>query len=903
MKPSCPAVLVPLWRRSLPVFVTLLGSLLFFGVDASAAPRTAFPNSAAHLGGKVAASKRPLSARNLSEPLTFAVVLRLRNADELQARVNRNEVITYEEMARLYLPNAADYEAVTRWLQGEGFTITRHDDSNLGVYARGSVAQVQQSLQVQMTRVTVDGEDYSAADSVPSLPADIATPVLGILGLHPYLKLHPQNQQAPYRSAPTPLPGATIDNSYPSRSFSPAQILTAYNAAGLGLTGTGQRIAIAADNLPNTSDLTAFWSRQGVNRTGAYETSTPNGTNGTTTAGVEVTLDTEWSSSIAPGANVRVYAAGDTYFSSFGVCFQQMINDIRAGTALQQLSISFGANEVDDGGSSSGFAGFDNQYMLVLSGLGVSIFASSGDGGSSPNNTLQVEYYASSPNITSVGGTSLGVNGNGTYLGEAAWAGSGGGASVIFNRPSWQVGNGVPAGSTRLVPDVCLPADPYTGCDLTYNGQIYDSNGNTSGYVEGGTSWSSPTWAGLCSLINQSRAAQNPVRPTLGLVASRVYPLIGTNNFFDVTTGSNGSYSAAVGYDETTGVGSPNMANLVNTLTGPVITSFSPTSGGVGASVVITGKNLNIAGSVTFNGQSAPFTINSPTQITATVPSGATTGKIVVSNAQVTNGVSGDTFTSTGSFTVFTIDLAAALSTHGSFTQGDTNHNYTLSVSNVGTVASTGTVSVAITLPQGLTATALTGTGWTIAANQLSATRTDSLAASGSYPLVLTLSVAINASSPLTIAATVSGGGESNTANDTASSTITVAAATPEQSWRYQYFGTTANTGNAADSANPAGDGISNLLKYALGLNPLLPEVNPEAEDISTGYLRLTLPKNSNATDLTYTVQVTSDLTDPTSWTSTGTTIDQNTTTLLQVQDNTPVSGTAKRFLRLQVTR
>ena len=70
-----------------------------------------------------------------------------------------------------------------------------------------------------------------------------------------------------------------------------------------------------------------------------------------------------------------------------------------------------------------------------------------------------------------------------------------------------------------------------------------------------------------------------------------------------------------------------------------------------------------------------------------------------------------------------------------------------------------------------------------------------------------------------------------------------ITALTPSQSWRHQYFGTTANAGNAADNANPSGDGIPNLLKYALGLDPRVPTANPETQDTSTGYLRLTVPK------------------------------------------------------------
>ena len=130
----------------------------------------------------------------------------------------------------------------------------------------------------------------------------------------------------------------------------------------------------------------------------------------------------------------------------------------------------------------------------------------------------------------------------------------------------------------------------------------------------------------------------------------------------------------------------------------------------------------------------------------------------------------------------------------------------------------------------------------------------------------------------------------------------TVTALTPIQAWRLQWFGTTANSGPAADTAIGTSDGMPNLLKYALGLNPLVPTNSPVVGDISTGYLRLTLPKNPAATDVSFYVELTGDLTTP-SWTTNATTVLQNTPTLLQVRDNAPVASSASGFMRLRVTR
>lgn len=122
--------------------------------------------------------------------------------------------------------------------------------------------------------------------------------------------------------------------------------------------------------------------------------------------------------------------------------------------------------------------------------------------------------------------------------------------------------------------------------------------------------------------------------------------------------------------------------------------------------------------------------------------------------------------------------------------------------------------------------------------------------------------------------------------------------------WRTQNFGPSAtNSGNAADNANPAGDGIANLLKYSLGLNPQVaypPAAANTAALDNTGHLRMTVNKNPAATDVSLAIEATSDLQ---TWSSAGITIDQETATTLQAHDNTPISAGQNRFMRLKVSR
>ncbi len=154
-----------------------------------------------------------------------------------------------------------------------------------------------------------------------------------------------------------------------------------------------------------------------------------------------------------------------------------------------------------------------------------------------------------------VGGTSLTLNTDGSIKSESGWAGSGGGKSVKFARPSWQAGKGVTAGSTRLVPDVAAAADPNTGALVILNQQ---------GQQIGGTSWAAPTWAAIVALINQARTKAG--KASLPFLNPLLYPLNASDSFRDVSRGSNRAYHASSGHDLVSGLGSPNVRSLLKAL-------------------------------------------------------------------------------------------------------------------------------------------------------------------------------------------------------------------------------------------------------------------------------------------------------------------------------------------------
>jgi kumamolisin len=612
---------------------------------ACAESRVTFHDSIADVPRSVAATQRAVLATREAGTMEFGIALKMRAYEQLQARIARGETLSREELSRVHLPLASDYNAIVAWLTSEGFEITGNDPTRLMVYARGTLKQIQRSLQVHMVTVTANGgRTYDAADTAPSLPLNIATPVLGINHLQPF---H-QHQKHAVRLPLT-------NNSPP---FKISEILKAYNGLAMGVTGANQKIAILIDTPAKNSDLTQFWSANGITQSTA-NVEVVNVNNATLAApSGEESLDEEWTSGIAPGAKIRVYASGSLSDADLDRSLQRLINDLPTQPQIHQLSISLGLGETYV--SQAQFL-TDQQLFATLASSGVSIFVSSGDGGSTPDDVggssgpLQVEHYASDPSVTAVGGTSLTINSStGARTGESVWSGSGGGVSIQFAKPVWQTGPGVPTGSKRFVPDVALTADPNTGAYVVLNGAVAQY---------GGTSWSAPMWAGFCALINEARA--NAGKPALGLMNPSLYPLIGSNNFVDITSGSNatsssnGKYAATVGYDQATGIGVPHMSNLLGTLSSqalaaPTIASFTPASGVQQTKVVIAGANFSSVSAVAFNAVNASFTVDSPTQITALAPANGGSGPITVTTP-------GGTASSAGNFSVLAGAAAPAI--------------------------------------------------------------------------------------------------------------------------------------------------------------------------------------------------------------------------------------------------
>jgi kumamolisin len=477
----------------------------------------------------------------------------------LEQKVAKGEVVAPADLAA-YGAEQAKFDALVGWLKGAGFDIVHTTPDRTSVYARADVGTIEKSLGVDMVRVTKDGVTSSAARTAPSLPAEVGAAVHAIVGLQPFRHANKHFRKiAPRTDNRAFSPGVTtnVSNAPP---YLVSEILKAYGADKLKVTGKGQKIGILIDTIPEDSDLQAFWTHNGVDVTLSQIEKINVGGGHLPAVEGEETLDVEWSSGVAPGAKVRVYATGSLSFVDLDRALDRILEDLPAQPGMRQVSISLGLGETF---MSRDEVDAQHHKFLRLAAAGVNVFVSSGDAGSNPDDSghgstgpLQAEYQSSDPCVIGVGGTSLRLAPGGDPAAEVAWPGSGGGKSILFARPVWQKGAGVPHGSKRLVPDVSLSADPNFGAFVWLQGKRQQI---------GGTSWSAPVWAGICALLNEAR--QKAQKPPLPFLNPLLYPLNGTACFRQITQGTNGHYEAGPGYDEVTGIGVPNVQALLQALT------------------------------------------------------------------------------------------------------------------------------------------------------------------------------------------------------------------------------------------------------------------------------------------------------------------------------------------------
>ncbi len=532
---------------------------------------------------------------------------------------NYHRWITPDQYAERFGMSSNDLAKVSSWLQSQGLSVESISRSHNEVAFSGSAGQAEYAFRTELHNYMIRGEQHFANARAVSLPAAFSAQVLNVRGL---------NDIRP-RARVRPLPRFT-SNISGNHFIIPGDFNTIYDIPSAA-TGAGQKIAVVGQTNISNTDIDAFRSAAGLAVNDPTVVLVPNSGLLTTYPSdeVEADLDVEWSGAIAPAASIVFVTVGSDPTTSVFDALTYAIDQNLAPV----ISISYGNCESQ----------LSNSFILSLqqqgqqaNAQGQTVVGPSGDSGAADCDTgasaaggYQVDVPAVLPEVTGVGGTEFTGDTQATvsggcasattywsgscsqtsgasalsYIPETAWndtspgaglSATGGGASTIFAKPSWQSGTGVPADGKRDVPDISVSGssfvDPYLVCSQAFystqsppstatscaNGfRANDSSGSLA--AVGGTSVGAPTFAAIIALINQATGSkgQGNANPMLYRLAAS-----SASAFHDVTTGDNkvpctaGSpncpqgttsigFSAGAGYDLATGLGSIDVAKLI----------------------------------------------------------------------------------------------------------------------------------------------------------------------------------------------------------------------------------------------------------------------------------------------------------------------------------------------------
>ncbi|MGB6688706.1 MAG: protease pro-enzyme activation domain-containing protein [Terracidiphilus sp.] len=514
-----------------------------------------------------------------AQRLQLAIMLPLRNQAELTNLLRDlydpqssryHQYVSVRQFTDSFGPTQADDDAVVRFAQANGMTVTRTTPNRMVIDVTAPVASIEKAFHVKMGVYRHPSEDrtFFAPDREPT--ADLSVRLWHITGLDDF-------------SPPRPLLRFAAKNklhenqtgSGPGGQFLGSDMRAAYYG-GTALTGAGQSIGLFGLNF-NLTDVENYFSSIGQPFNPAtvvtvsidgYDTSCGSCNDG------EPIADIVQSLSMAPGVDAVIeYEASNDVDT-----FTQMATD----NIAKQLSASVGWLPADPTS--------DEPIFQEFAAQGQNLFVASGDSGAyslpgCTGNCNPAFYPEDDPYVTAVGGTHITTNGaGGAWESEIAWGGtnpvlacanptggsSGGYSTNGFSIPAYQQLPGVIDSSNqgsptlRNVPDVSAEAD----CD-----NWWCAGGTCQGGI-GGTSLSTPRWAGFLALVNQQAAQSNA--PSAGFLNPTVYG-VGTGSsydseFHDITSGSNNNglgqqYNAVTGFDLVTGWGSPQGQALIDTLT------------------------------------------------------------------------------------------------------------------------------------------------------------------------------------------------------------------------------------------------------------------------------------------------------------------------------------------------
>jgi subtilase family serine protease len=584
--------------------------------------------------------------------------------------VNYHKWLTPEQYADRFGLGANDVAKVIAWLQSQGLAVEGASRDRREVYFSATAAQIGAVFNTEIHRYQLRGENHFANATPPAVPAALGNLLLGIRNLNDFRPRPRSRRISPHFTSGS------------SHFLAPDDFATIYDLKPLyssSLDGSGQKIAVVGDSAITTADIDAFRKAAGLGATNLTQVAI-GGTASHNGDEAEADLDLEWAGAVARAAQIIYVVAGP---NASGGAFDAL-HDAITNNRAPVVSNSFGLCEADIGQS---MANTVRGWIQQANAHGQTVTSASGDTGAadcdgdsstvptSATKGLSVDVPAAIPEVTGVGGsefnegsgsfwsaTNNSNNGSAlSYIPEKAWndtgigarktlAASGGGKSTLFTKPSYQSA-ATPADGARDVPDVSLNASPdHDGYLVCTQGSC--ANGFSTSTVFGGTSVSSPTFAGILAIMNQSAASGG-----LGNVNTLLYSLAGSSSFHDITTGNNivpctqgtpscpasapfqYGFSAGSGYDLATGLGSVDANNLVSAAGGggggggggngaPFVLSSNPTSitianpGGNGSSTITVTPVNGFTGAVALSCALVPA--SSTAKISCTIPSPVT---------------------------------------------------------------------------------------------------------------------------------------------------------------------------------------------------------------------------------------------------------------------------------------
>lgn len=562
--------------------------------------------------------------------MRIVLVLQHRNQPDLDqflkdlqdpASTSYHHYLTVDQFTAKYGPSVSDYEAVKTWAKENGLKIESTARNRQILAVSGSVQKIQNALHVNfgVYQHPTENRTFFAPDREPT--PDMSVRLWSIGGL--------DNFSTPQRMVvknPNPVTSdSAISNattgSCPGASFCGSDMRAAYYSAGGGtLTGSGQSIGLFEFIGTDLTDVTTYFTNAGQTNNvpitlTSVDTQSVNCTDNS--AGgfcddTEQTLDITQAISMAPGMSGLTMWIGTGAKSGQTLDDPGILNGMATANPLNSaLSCSWAWKPTDNT--------TDDPFFQEFQAQGQSFFTAAGDSGTWASGGFV--WPADDPYVMSVGGTDLTTaSAGGAWASETGWSDTGGGISTnSFAIPSWQVA--AAAGCAKC--SQTLRNGPDVSANANFTFYVCADQKACTENLYGGTSFAAPMWAGFIALANQQAVSNGSA--LVGFVNPALYTNIyanGTeyaNDFHDITSGGN-SKGSTVGYDLSTGLGSPTGQSLIDDLVG--------TSTG-GGSFTLSAMPSSISG--TKNGTAV-------SKITVT-PSGGFTGTVTLSASGQGKGV------------------------------------------------------------------------------------------------------------------------------------------------------------------------------------------------------------------------------------------------------------------------